>query len=94
MLYAACCLDKPGHAAIRAENRSAHLEFLKTYKDQVVLAGPLLGDDGQQMVGSLLILEFENRAGVDDFLESDPYAKAGLFASVDVRPWRKAIERG
>jgi uncharacterized protein len=94
MLYVAYCLDKPGHAAVRAENRPAHLEFLKKFTAQIVIAGPLLSDDGQQMVGSLLILEFENRAELDGCLKSDPYAKAGLFASVDVRPWRKAVERG
>lgn len=94
MLYVAYCLDKPGHAPIRAENRPAHLEFLKKYPAQIVIAGPVLSDDGQQMVGSLFILEFENRAEVDGFLKNDPYAKAGLFASVDVRPWRKVIERG
>jgi uncharacterized protein YciI len=93
MLYVAYCLDKPGHAPVRAENRSAHLEFLKRYPTQIVMAGPVLSEDGQQMVGSLLILEFENRREVDAFLRSDPYAKAGLFASVDVRPWRKVIER-
>ena len=94
MLYVAYCLDKPGHAAVRAENRPAHLEFLKKHSGQIVIAGPLLSDDGQQMAGSLFILEFDDRAAVDGFLKSDPYAKAGLFASVDVRPWRKVIERG
>jgi len=93
MLYVAYCLDKPGHEAVRAENRSAHVDFLKSYAANVAMAGPVLSDDGQQMVGSLLILEFENRAELESFLKSDPYAKAGLFASVDVRPWRKTIER-
>jgi uncharacterized protein YciI len=94
MLYVAYCLDKPSHQAVRAENRPAHLEFLKAHAAQIVIAGPVMSDDGQQAVGSLLILEFENRAEVDRFLKSDPYAKAGLFASVDVRPWRKTVERG
>jgi uncharacterized protein YciI len=94
MLYVAYCLDKPGHATVRAENRPAHLEFLKKHAARIVIAGPVLSDDGQQAVGSLLILEFENPAEVDGFLKSDPYAKAELFASVDVRPWRKVIERG
>jgi uncharacterized protein YciI len=94
MLYVAYCLDKPGQEAVRAEHRPAHLEFLKAHAAQIVIAGPVLSDDGQQAVGSLLILEFENRAEVDRFLKSDPYAKAGLFASVDLRPWRKTVERG
>jgi len=94
MLYVAYCLDKPGHEAVRAENRPAHLEFLKSHAAEIVIAGPVLSDDGQQAIGSLLILEFEHRAEVDRFLKSDPYAKAGLFASVDLRPWRKTVGRG
>jgi uncharacterized protein YciI len=94
MLYVAYCLDKPGHQSVRAANRPAHLEFLKAHAAQIVIAGPVMSDDGQQAVGSLLILEFENRADVDRFLKSDPYAKAGLFASIDLRPWRKTVERG
>ncbi|HWA42779.1 MAG TPA: YciI family protein [Hypericibacter adhaerens] len=93
MLYIAYCLDKPDHAAVRAANRPAHVEFLKQHAAQIVIAGPVLSEDGQQMVGSLFILEFDGRGDVDRFLKSDPYAKAGLFASVDVRPWRKTIER-
>lgn len=93
MLYVAYCLDKPGHAAIRAAHRPAHLEFLKQHAAQIVIAGPVLSEDGQQMVGSLFILELESRADLDRFLQSDPYAKAGLFASVDARPWRKTVER-
>jgi hypothetical protein len=91
MNFAVYCLDKPGHAPLRAENRAAHLDYLKSFGSRVVAAGPLLDDDGQQMVGSLLILEFEGRAELDAFLAGDPYAKAGLFRSVEVRPWRKAI---
>ena len=37
MLYVVYCLDKPGHAAVRAENRSAHVEFLKSYPTEVVM---------------------------------------------------------
>lgn len=94
MFFAVQCLDKPGHAQVRAENRAAHLDYLKRFGRRVAAAGPLLGDDGQQMVGSLLVLEFEDRAALDAFLAGDPYAKAGLFRSVEVRPWRKAIWQG
>ena len=42
------------------------------------------------MIGSLLVLEAETEAEVREWLAADPYAKAGLFANVDVKPWRQA----
>ena len=43
------------------------------------------------MAGSLLIVDAPDRAAVDQFLRDDPYVKAGLFESVDVRPYRITV---
>jgi uncharacterized protein YciI len=89
MIY---CLDKPGHAHVRADNRAAHLDYLKAqWMDKIIVAGPLLSDDGAGMVGSLLLMDLKDRAEADAFVAGDPYGKAGLFASVSVRPWKKAL---
>lgn len=93
MLFAVTCLDKPGHAAVRTDNRAAHLEFLKANAAAVKIAGPFTSDDGTAMVGSLLVVEAEDRAALDALLAADPYAAAGLFESVVVRPWRWVIGR-
>jgi uncharacterized protein YciI len=93
MLFAVTCLDKPGHAHVRAENRSAHLAFLGEHADAVKIAGPLLEDDGDGMVGSLLIIEAPDRDTLEALLARDPYAEAGLFAGVDIRPWRWVVGR-
>jgi uncharacterized protein YciI len=91
MLFAVTCIDKPGHAHVRAENRPAHLDFLKANAAAVKLAGPFLSDDGQGMVGSLLVIKAADRAALDAMVAQDPYAAAGLFESVTVRPWRWTI---
>jgi len=91
MLFAVTCLDKPGHAAVRTDNRAAHLDFLKANAAAVKIAGPFTSDDGTAMVGSLLVVEAEDRAALDALLAADPYAAAGLFESVAVRPWRWVI---
>ena len=76
---------------IRADNRNAHLDYLKTFGNAIFAAGPLLDDAGTGMVGSLLVMDLPDRAAVDRFLAGDPYGNAGLFASVRVSPWRKVI---
>ena len=93
MQFAVYCLDKPGYAKVRADNRNAHIEHLTRHNDQIVLAGPMLSDDGQSMIGSLLVMDFADRATLDRFLADDPYAKAGLFQSVAVKSFRKSFPK-
>jgi len=92
-MFAVECRDKTGALQIRLDNRAAHLDFLGTHPEKVVLAGPLLTDDHQSPVGSLLVLDFDDRAALDAFLAQDPYAKAGLFERVDVLPFRKVLPK-
>jgi uncharacterized protein YciI len=91
MLFALYCVDKPGHGQVRLDNRAAHLAFLETHEANLIAAGPLQTDDGSAMVGSLLIMDFEDRAAADAFAAADPYAAAGLFESVAIRRWKKVL---
>ena len=88
MRVALICIDKPNALEIRLANRAAHLDYLKE-TGVVEMAGPFL--DGEAMVGSLLVLEVETLEQAQDWAAGDPYAKAGLFASVDIRAWKKVI---
>jgi hypothetical protein len=90
MIY---CQDKPGHGEVRAANRNAHLSYLEGLAGNVVIAGPLLAEDGTTMIGSLLLMEFPDRAAAEAFAASDPYRKAGLFQSVTITPWRKVLPK-
>ncbi|MEO1198549.1 MAG: YciI family protein [Pseudomonadota bacterium] len=91
MLFAVTALDKPDHLPVRMENRPAHLDFLKANLDKIKIGGPVLDPDGQSPVGSLLIIEAGDRESVEALLANDPYAKAGLFGSVEIRPWTWVI---
>ena len=91
MQFMAYCLDKPGALEIRMANRPKHVEYLTSYNDKLIFAGPLL--DGETMIGSLLVLELADRAEMDKFLANDPYAKASLFQSVSVHGVKKAFPK-
>lgn len=91
MHYAFVCRDKPGGMEIRKANREAHLAYLRAAGTRIFAAGPLLADDGQAMIGSLLVVDCADRAAADAFAAGDPYAKAGLFESVTIAPWRKVL---
>ena len=85
------CVDKPGHGAVRAENRPAHVDYLKVHQDKIVTAGPTLGADGESMTGSVIILEVESLAEAEAFAANDPYKQAGLFERVDIKAWKKVL---
>ncbi len=89
MLIAIICLDKPGAQEIRKANRDAHLAHIRGAGNAIVQAGPFLDADGE-MCGSLLIYQGD-LAGAEAWAAADPYAVAGLFQSVEIRPWKKVI---
>lgn len=90
MLYHILCHDKPGSLQTRLDNRDAHLAAVKVLGDRLFAAGPLLnGHD--EMIGSVLIIDFDDDASAEAFCEQDPYAKAGLFEQVAVTRWRKTL---
>lgn len=89
MFYALIANDKPGAFEIRKANRDAHLAYIKE-TGVVAQAGPLLDAEGQ-MCGSLVILDVADQAAADQWAAGDPYAKAGLFSDVTIKPWNRVI---
>jgi len=94
MRFAIICHDKPHQAGARARHRDAHLAHLAHYAEHVVEAGPLLAEDGSHSVGSLLIVEFDDRSSAEKFVQADPFHKAGIFEAVLLRPYKKILPRG
>jgi hypothetical protein len=93
MLFAITCTDKPGSLELRMATRPAHLDHLKANEKSLVLVGPIL-DAEDRPAGSLLVVEADDRAAAEAFAAADPYAKAGLFESVVVRPFRTVFKDG
>ena len=91
MYFVAICRDRADGLETRLANRPAHLEFLKTHRERIKVGGPFLSPDGQQMIGSMMILEAGDEAEAWAILAEDPYGKAGLFESVELMPWRWVV---
>ena len=91
MLYAIYCVDKPNSMDVRMANRPEHIEYLKSKEGQILMGGALLTEDGEGMLGSLLVIDAADAAAARAFADGDPFAKAGLFQSVSITRWRKAF---
>lgn len=98
MWYAILARDHPDSLDARLGARAQHLERVKRLQEQgrVLLAGPLPAIDAEDpgpagFSGSLLVLEFNSLEEAHAWAEEDPYRAAGVYASVEVYPFRKVL---
>jgi len=87
-------IDKPGSSSVRNKTVAAHRKYMADHLDGMRLGGPLLDDDGENMIGSLIVKAFPDRAAVEEFLRHEPYNQAGLFELVIIRPFNALIDTG
>jgi len=92
MHFVISCKDKPGQPHLRQANRPDHIAYLEARAARIVAAGPTLGDD-ETPNGSVLVMEFDDGDAARDFAAGDPYAKAGVFESVTITPWKKVFPK-
>jgi uncharacterized protein len=98
VLYAIISEDRPGSLAKRVEARPAHVERLKALNEagRLVLAGPHPAIDAADpgpagFTGSLVVAEFATREAAIAWAAEDPYALAGVYARITVKPFRKTF---
>ena len=87
MLYVLHLLDKPGTADLRRRLRPEHKTFLARMADRIAFAGPLLADDGETMIGSLLVIDFPSADAARAWLADEPFTRAGVYQHVSVLPF-------
>ena len=86
--------DKPDALEVRLANRERHLEWAGAYGDKIAMAGPVLSEDGERMIGSTFVIEFETLDQAKAWAKDDPYAKAGLFDRTEIIPFKWLIGSG
>ena len=67
----------------RMKVRPRHLEGMAKLGKHIVCAGGLLDDEGK-MKGSVLILNFKDRAALDEYLKNEPYVVEHVWETVEV----------
>ncbi|MCL7713714.1 YciI family protein [Stenotrophomonas mori] len=90
--------DGAGVLAARQAARAAHLERLQALLEQgrLLLAGPCPAIDAEDpgaagFSGSVVIANFPDLEAARAWADADPYVAAGVYARVDVRPFRKVL---
>lgn len=78
-----------GAAQRRLAVRSQHIAL----GDEMVAKGQMLFgaamlDDGGNMIGSMLVLDFEDRADLDAWLKREPYVVGDVWKETKIEPCR------
>jgi len=104
LIFSVCLRGGPGVAirssCYRQKRRSRHTRQIlspapnpfgrgRQLRDRVVTAGTLVADDGETPIGSLFVIDAEDRTTLDAFTRSDPYYVNGVWETVEIHAYRK-----
>ncbi|PRX30959.1 hypothetical protein B0G75_106402 [Paraburkholderia sp. BL18I3N2] len=92
MHYTVYCLDHDGMVERRLSHYDAHKAYLATAPVKMVMSGPLLAADQETMIGSFFLYEADDIREVVRFNTNDPFNEAGIWKSVDIRPFLKRVD--
>lgn len=98
MYYAILSEDVENSLPLRTSARPDHLARLHHLRDEgrLLVAGPHPAldtpDPGESgFTGSLVIAEFDSLEAAQAWADDDPYAKAGAYRSVSVKPFKPVL---
>lgn len=80
----------PGTLEKRLANRDAHLANIHAMKAAgTIVDGGAMLDDAGNMVGSVVLCEFPDRAGLDAYLAEEVYVTESVWGDVEIVPFRR-----
>lgn len=98
MFYVIRGTDVPDSLDKRKAARPAHIARLEQLRDagHLLLCGPLPAIDAEDpgpagYTGSLIVAEFDSLEDARTWAQADSYVTAGVYATVDVSPFRKTM---
>ncbi|MEM5460156.1 YciI family protein [Paraburkholderia phytofirmans] len=92
MNYIVYCLDHDGMVEKRLANYDAHKAYLATSPVKTLVSGPVVAEDNQTMIGSFFLYESDSIEEVRSFNQADPFNEAGIWKTVDIRPFLKRVD--
>ena len=98
-LFVIRCTDQEGTVEKRLAVRPQHIARLEQLdaEDRVIVAGAMPKDPNHPQAGfygSTMILDFDSREALDEWLKDEPFVKEGVYSHVDVKPFNKAFPKG
>ncbi len=93
MHYVIHAYDSTDEAAMQRRLTARPLHFDRARKlkadGNFVLGGALLDPEGQ-MIGSMMLVDFDDETQLKAWLDTDPYVTGRVWEKIDVKPFRMA----
>ena len=90
MLFVIHGLDKP-QSRLREQHIEQHRQYLNDSPVRVISSGPLVSEVSGQMIGSLVIVDCDDRQAVDAFMADEPFNRLGLYQSLHIHCWQQRV---
>ena len=90
MPYICFCTDHPGSNQLRRDHTPAHLDYIETILDRILIAGPLIEAESGSFNASCSIYQVDTQEEALHLLHNDPYFIAGIYAEVRCQPFLPA----
>lgn len=101
MWFAITAADVADSLEKRMAARPAHIERLQKlqHEGRLLVAGAFPAIESEDpgpagFTGSLILAEFPSLAEAESWAKADPFVANGVYASVSVKPFRKAVMAG
>ena len=91
MPYMIATFDKPNREHVRDSLRGAHLEWLESHVDKVIAGGGFLTDDGNNVIGGIMMVDIDSAEEARAFIANDPFMGSDLFERVEIVRWRPSF---
>jgi len=98
MLYSIVGIDNENSLSARMSARAEHVARLNALRDagRLIIAGPNPAIDSDDpgdagFTGSIIVAEFDSLQAAKNWADADPYIESGAYASVSVKPFKKAL---
>lgn len=98
-LFLITCTDSENSVEKRLAIRPQHIARLEQLDAQgrLIVAGAMPKVHGEPQAGfygSTLIVDFDSREQLDQWLSEEPFLLEGVYAQIDVKPFNKAFPQG
>jgi hypothetical protein len=89
-------LDRPDSAALRDQHRAAHVAHIEALHSagRIVLAGTPRNDGNDASVGAVILFEASDLDEARAIASRDPFVTHGVFATVNVAPFKRVYPKG
>jgi len=85
--------DGEGMLDRRMEVRPRHLEGMARLGSHVICAGGLLDEEGK-MKGSVLVMDFDSREEVEDYVKNEPYVQEHVWQEIEIERLNVVLVKG